>query len=92
MSLFKKISAADVHSEQAYFDALYASVHVNGTMICLGQLLQRAYHLFPNNTVLITQTARISYKELYARACMLARTLIARGIKPHDRILLFLEN
>lgn len=92
MNVFKKISANDARSEQEYFDALYASVHVNGAMICLGQLLQRAYHLFPHNTVLITQTARITYKELYTRACTLSRTLIVRGLKPHDRVLLFFEN
>ena len=92
MSLFKKITHKDTVSEQAYFDALLASVQINGSLICLGQLLQRAYHNFPDNIALIAPTSSITYKELYGRASMLAQLLINKGLKPSDRVLLFFEN
>lgn len=92
MNLFKKITRKDTVSEQAYFDALCSSVKINDTLICLGQLLQRAYHTFPDNTALIAPTSSITYKELYGRACMLAQVLISKGLKPRDRVLLFFEN
>lgn len=92
MSLFKKITHKDVVTEQHYFDALLQSVKINGKMICLGQLLQRAYHNFPDNIALIAPTSSITYKELYGRASMLAQQLIHKGLKPHDRVLLFFEN
>jgi long-chain acyl-CoA synthetase len=92
MSIFKKITHSDAITEQAYFDALYSSVHVNGLMICLGQLLQRAFHLFPDNIALIATNASVTYKELYYRASLLSRVLINKGVKPHDRVLLFFEN
>lgn len=92
MSLFKKITHKDTVSEQAYFDALLTSVHINGTMICLGQLLQRAYHNFPDNIALIAPASSITYKELYGRANMLAQILVSKGLKRSDRVLLFFEN
>lgn len=92
MKVFRKITHQDAVNEQVYFDALYASVQANGTMICLGQLLQRAYYLFPENVALIAQNSCVTYKELYGRACMLAQDLAKKGLKPRDRVLLFFEN
>jgi long-chain acyl-CoA synthetase len=92
MSLFKKITHKDTVSEQTYFDALHESVKINGSLICLGQLLQRAYHNFPDSIALIAPEASITYKQLYGRAAMLAQKLKNKGLKPRDRVLLFFEN
>lgn len=92
MNVFRKITHKDAETEQSYFDALYASIHIQGSILCLGQLLQRAFHLFPDNNALISPTGTVTYRELYYRACLLAQVLLGKGLKPRDRVLLFFEN
>lgn len=81
-----------VCNEKEYYNALYKSISVDGTIMCLGQLLQRSATLFTDNVALIWHDRSITYKELYYRATLLSARLLERGIKPHDRVLLFFEN
>lgn len=57
-----------------------------------GALLHRGACLFANNIALIYKDRSITYLELFNRAALFSKLLVARGIKPHDRILLFVEN
>lgn len=81
-----------VCNEQEYYDALYKTIFVDGAMMCLGQLLQRSASIFTDNVALICNDKSITYKELYYRSILLSATLIEKGIKPQDRVLLFFEN
>jgi len=78
--------------EQDLFNALYKKIHIDGQIMCLGQLLDRSAHLYPDNIALIWQDRSITYKELYYRASLLSTTLRQMGLKPRDRVLLFFEN
>jgi long-chain acyl-CoA synthetase len=57
-----------------------------------GALLHRGACLFTESIALISKDREITYQELYNRAANLSNLLSARGIKPGDRILLFVEN
>lgn len=64
----------------------------DGNLMFVGQLLQRAAALFSDTPALVYQDRVISYQELYHRSLLLSKKLIARGIKPEDRVLLFFPN
>jgi len=74
------------------FNALYKQIHIDGKIMCLGQLLERSNSLFADRVALIWHDTTITYKELYTRACMLSDKLIQKGVQPRDRVLLFVEN
>ncbi len=78
--------------EQQQFNKLKKSISPNGRLMSAGTLLQRAAHLFGTRTALIYKEDKISYNQLYARACALSEILKQKGVKPHDRVLLCFEN
>jgi long-chain acyl-CoA synthetase len=86
------LSQKSYKKEQERFDAVFASMHVDGTLVPLSRLLQRAAQQFPQKTALIFQDKTISYAELYYRASLLTAVLQKQGLKPRDRALLFVEN
>lgn len=61
-------------------------------ILYVGQLLQRACFLYPDNIALIYLDRKISYKELYHRSVLFSKKLLSLGIKSKDRILLFMPN
>jgi long-chain acyl-CoA synthetase len=85
-------SQKSYQKEQARFNTIFAAMHVEGAMLPLSRLLQRAAQKFPQKTALIFQDKTISYAELYYRACLLTAVLQKQGLKPRDRALLFIEN
>ena len=94
-NIFKKMvgnKSIEVHTEQAYFEALQKSVKNGDKMLVLGMLLERSARIFPHNVALIYNDREITYQELYYRACVMTEKIKAAGVKPRDRVLLFFEN
>lgn len=82
-------SALDKKNEKERYAFLQESI---GDILFPGALLHRGACLFPNNIALIYKDRPITYQELYNRAAQFSKLLISRGLKPHDRVLLFVEN
>jgi long-chain acyl-CoA synthetase len=78
--------------EKRRFKELYPRIQENGSIMHIGRLLQKAATTMPNHTALIFEGESISYKKLYWQAVAISKRLIALGIKPHDRVLLLIEN
>lgn len=78
--------------EQELFNQLYQEVMHKDQMLFVGSLLQRAADKYNNKTALICNDKTISYKELYWRAVRLSRRLQELDVRPHDRVLVFLDN
>ncbi len=79
--------------EHAFYNELRSAINnPDGSLINLGQLLWYAYKKFPDNVALISGDRTMDYKELFYRACLFAKKLQEKGIKPRDRVLLFFEN
>ncbi|MCX5922669.1 MAG: AMP-binding protein [Candidatus Dependentiae bacterium] len=91
MSIKKQLYGYD-HDAKQLFDKLYQESLVDGKLLCLGQLLERAVKRFPDNVALIWQDRSITFKELYYRASLLSTKLLEKGVQPRDRVLLFFEN
>lgn len=92
MNVLQKMIGRSVAGEKEYFDALLSSITLNGKILSLGQLLERSNRLFPNNIAIIFEDTEYTYKELYDRACQFSKKVIAQGVKPRDRVLLYIEN
>ncbi len=91
-SLYKSVYHRIVGDLPAYINELRAEIFKNGKTFFLGSLLQRTAKRYPDNVALICVDKKITYKDLYYRALRLSELLIERGIRPHDRVFLFLEN
>lgn len=78
-------------TEQELYDALRASLTVNGNMISPTQLLRRAAESCPQTVAIIFQDQSITYQELFARACALTRVIRA-SVRPGDRVIVAFEN
>ena len=74
------------------FNELYQSLTTDGTLMHVSKLLERAARLWPKNTMLICMDERITYKELYYRAVLLAHQLQSLGVKKNERVIIFYEN
>jgi long-chain acyl-CoA synthetase len=81
-----------VAGEKECFEALLSSITVDGKILSLGQLLERSHRLFPENVAIIFEDKEYTYKELYSRACEFSKKVVAQGVKPRDRVLIFIEN
>jgi len=79
-------------SEMQQYQRLYTTFSHHGTLIYAGTLLERAAHLFPEHVALIVGQEHITYRQLYTAACALSVHLVARNIKPRDRVLILYEN
>jgi long-chain acyl-CoA synthetase len=92
MNIYEKLqSSVDMpegHIYQELYDALINQDKIN----FMGLILQRAARLFSHDTALICQDKQMSYRELYYRACSVSILLKERGVKPHDRVLVLMEN
>lgn len=92
MNILQKMIGRRVEGEKQYYDALMQSITLNGKILSLGQLLERSYRLFPDNIAIICEDKQYTYREIYARACDFSRKIVAKGVKPRDRVLVFIEN
>ncbi|HEV2601121.1 MAG TPA: AMP-binding protein [Candidatus Babeliales bacterium] len=79
-------------SEQERFNYWYSQMHTNNRLLSVGQLLQHATERNPHKTALLYEDRSITYAELYRHALLFSKTLIGRGVKPRDRILIMIEN
>lgn len=58
----------------------------------VGKLLERAYRLYPDRTALVHGNCSLTYREWYERSERVSRALYERGVRSHDRVLLYAEN
>lgn len=79
-------------TEQKRFDALRQTLTINEKMMHVGLLLKRASDNWPDNIAVLCDNNKITYRELYSRAQHMAQRLIALGVKPNDRVLIYYEN
>jgi len=88
-----QVDCLRVHGEQERFDLFSGAIRdKEGNILFVGQLLQRAATLYPDEIALIYLGQKITYKQLYYRAVLFSKKLIARGIKPKDRVLVLFPN
>jgi len=88
-----QVDCLRVHGEQERFELFSNAIHdKDGNIFFVGQLLQRAATLYPDHTALVCLDQKISYKDLYHRSVLLSKKLIARGVKPKDRVLILFQN
>ncbi len=78
--------------EQQRFNELHKSLLVDGSLMHVSKLLERAAGLWPKNTMIICMDERVTYKELYYRSLLLAQHLRSMGVKKGERVLIFYEN
>ncbi|MDZ4151716.1 class I adenylate-forming enzyme family protein, partial [Methylicorpusculum sp.] len=91
-SLYKKVYHRLTGDLPAYVSTLRAEIFKDGKTFFLGSLLKRSAQLHPDEVALIYLDKKITYKELYSRAVRLSELLREKGVRPHDRVLLFFEN
>lgn len=58
----------------------------------VAQHVERAARLFPGHPAILFEGASIAYADLNARATRLANALVAHGVRPGDRVALYLPN
>ena len=81
-----------IQEEQILFNKLRSVVTKNGKFMYVGRILQFAVARYADLVALIYRDQKITYRELYARACAFSKTLREHGIKPRDRVLMCFEN
>ncbi len=78
--------------EKQLYENLYQQILINDKIMFVGTILQRAAQLYPDQVALICENSSLTYKELYKRTLAFTKKLIARGVKPRDRVCLLFEN
>jgi len=80
-------------SEDEKYQQLYAELSENGDLVYVGKLLARAALLFPQKiAVMVSESNKLTYHELYAAASAISKHLEQKNIKPGDRVVLLYEN
>lgn len=79
-------------TDKQRFDQLYPSILVDGNIMYIGRLLEQAAKRLNDHTAIIFEDQKISYTTLYKNAVALSNLLFKHGIKPHDRVLLLIDN
>jgi len=82
----------DNMSEQERFDFFYKEIHRDREIIYAGKILQQAYKRFPKNIALLYKDRKISYEELYFRACVFSKKLKQLGLGESERVLILFRN
>jgi len=81
------------HAEQAQYHQWLATLSPNNIPLFVGELLERAARLFPEKPALIIPpTEHITFQTLATQAQTVSAHLAKQGLKPRDRVLLFIEN
>lgn len=78
--------------ESRRFDELYNSLCIDGQLIHVGLLLNRAFKMAPDRTAIFCDDEAISYKELYSRCIAFAKLLKNRNVTKNDVVIIFYEN
>lgn len=82
-------------SKQERFDFFYKLISQHdkiGEIIYAGKILQETYKKYPNNIALIYKDEKITYKQLYYRACRFAEKLKQNSVRQDDIVLIFFRN
>lgn len=79
-------------TENQLFDQLIKKNSTNNKFLYIGRLLQRAAHNHPQQTALLCEQEFINFLQLYERASALSSWLINNGIKPRDRVIVYIYN
>lgn len=79
-------------SEQDRYNECYPRILVDGEIMYVGSLLERAEKLYGDHPALMCDDTTIVFKDLYYRACLLSNVLRATGVNKHDKVLLWYEN
>lgn len=74
------------------FEKVRASIMRQGRLLHPSRLLKRAAVLWPERTALVCGDERITFEQLFWRACVVATIITQRTILPGERILVFYEN
>lgn len=74
------------------FDLLRESITEDGVLLSPAVLLKRAALRWPDRPALVCGEERITFEQLFWRACVVATELTKRSFKPNDRVLIFYEN
>lgn len=78
--------------EQQLFDSYIKKNTFDGKLIYIGQILRQSAHAYPERTALLCEQESITYKELYKRVQNFAQELINQGVKPRDRVFVYVYN
>lgn len=78
--------------EEMMFNAYYQKYAHDGSLPYIGRLLQRAAHEYSHAPAIMGEEGSYTYLQLYQQAVVLSKQLLERGIKPRDRVLLFMHN
>lgn len=79
-------------NEKKLFDQLVKENSIDGKLIYLGQLLQRAAHNHPNKIALVCEDQSVTFANLCEQSATISQWLTSQGIKPRDRVLLYVYN
>lgn len=82
----------DADHEKQLFHGLREKFVENGELIPASKLLHRAFLNFPKQIALIVRGEHVTYQKLYRVAQLISKKLVACGVNPADRVLLFAEN
>lgn len=74
------------------FSTIMNSMQYDGSLLYVGALLERAARLYPHNDALICKGVSITYQDLYYRAEQVKQQLLDLGVKPGDRVCVWVEN
>jgi len=78
--------------EKALYERYNREMTIDGDLMYIGRLLERAARMAPNRIALICRDKTITYRDLYRRTCVFSAHLKQHDVKPRDRVLLFFEN
>lgn len=78
--------------EETLFNTYYQKTLEQGSLPYIGRLLQRAAKRYPHAVAVMGEEGSYTYLQLYQQSVALSKQLLERGIKPRDRVLLFMYN
>lgn len=79
-------------NEKKLFDQLVKENSVDGKLIYIGQLLERAARTYPEKIALFCENESITFASLYEQSAAISQWLTAQGVKPRDRVLIYVYN
>jgi acyl-CoA synthetase (AMP-forming)/AMP-acid ligase II len=74
------------------FRTQFGETPLEGGTMLVNEMIRRGACYFGNETAVLFGDERPTYREVDERSSQLAHALIARGLDPHDRIGLLLNN
>ena len=79
-------------SQELLFEKSISMMQKDGAIMSLSNLLAYAYNKYNDQAALIFKDRKMSYRELYFRTALFTTHLREQGVKPNERVLVFIEN